>query len=166
MEGTLTRGLRITTQILSCRNPQQLVEKMARYLTPFHYADASLAESLSTMAQCDRRELPGYIVNANDEAEGVESVVSVGDKVPPSGPPLAWTLIWKQIYVNIYGEYVPESLKQWGWVMWDEGRWAKEGELQVRDLVVEQWKTAPDLLEEIKRDYPWLESLVDTLSAS
>jgi len=43
------------------------------------------------------------------------------------GPPLAWTTLWNGRYVNAYGDVVPESLKQWGYVFWDAGRLRESG---------------------------------------
>ncbi len=61
-------------------------------------------------------------------------------------------MLWGGIYSNICGEYVPCSVRQWGYVMWDERRWT---ELGAKDLVSKQWGKAPDLVEEIEEDYGW-----------
>ncbi|KAJ5762249.1 uncharacterized protein N7511_005631 [Penicillium nucicola] len=37
-------------------------------------------------------------------------------------PPFAWTLMWGGTWSNIFGEYVPDELHAWGWVMWDAAR--------------------------------------------
>lgn len=39
-----------------------------------------------------------------------------------SGPPLAWTIIWGGTYCNMIGDYIPDKLRQWGYVFWDAGR--------------------------------------------
>ena len=71
----------------------------------------------------------------------------VGDANPPAGPPLAWVLLWNGMYAKFYGGYTPASIKDWGYVMWDERRWTELGE---KDLVQEQWKTEPELGDEIQ----------------
>jgi hypothetical protein len=38
-------------------------------------------------------------------------------------PPFAWILMWRGKYSNLYGEYIPDLLRGWGYVMWDERRW-------------------------------------------
>ncbi|KAI1388386.1 uncharacterized protein F4822DRAFT_429011 [Hypoxylon trugodes] len=37
-------------------------------------------------------------------------------------PSSAWTLTWSGTYSNLYGEYIPNKLREWGYVMWDEAR--------------------------------------------
>ena len=75
-----------------------------------------------------------------------------GDILPPDGPPLAWVLLWGGIYANLYGEYTPSWLKDWGYVMWDERRLV---ELGVTDLVSRQWETEPEAISLIEEYYAW-----------
>ncbi|KAF2271914.1 uncharacterized protein EI97DRAFT_347476, partial [Westerdykella ornata] len=42
-----------------------------------------------------------------------------------SGPPLAWTMMWKGTYSNLYGCHISEELRQWGYIMWDAERLQK-----------------------------------------
>ncbi|VUC30530.1 unnamed protein product [Clonostachys rosea] len=58
-----------------------------------------------------------------------EAMVFTEDSV--NLPPLGWTLIWKETYSNIYGYYVPSSLRRWGYVMWDAERMADSGGIRV-----------------------------------
>lgn len=37
-------------------------------------------------------------------------------------PPLAWVIFWKETYSNLFGDFIPQSLRQWGYVMWDSDR--------------------------------------------
>lgn len=34
-------------------------------------------------------------------------------------PPLAWTLIWKGTYSNLYGHYIPDDVRRCGFIFWD-----------------------------------------------
>jgi len=91
--------------------------------------------------------------DARDTAEQRRDPMDfVGDAVPPDEPPLAWVLLWGGKYANIYGEYVPESLRRCGYVMWNESWWTDMG---AKELVVMQWEMAPELIEEIEDDYNW-----------
>lgn len=154
MRGTMSRGLKMTARVLSViNNHEQLVDKMAQCLTPYNHLDAPMSEALSAEAQIDRRDEQDYTPNAQDAAEGVELLPFQGDTVPPTGPPLAWFLLWRGRYVNIYGGYIPVPLKEYGWVVWDKCRLDSMG---VRKLIVGQWNTAPDLVELIKNHCPWL----------
>jgi hypothetical protein len=60
--------------------------------------------------------------------------------------------LWGGKYANIYGGYVPESLKRWGYVIWDASRWTDIG---ANELFAMQWETAPELVEQIEFDYSW-----------
>jgi hypothetical protein len=129
-----------------------LVDKMQFCLTP-KGLDAPMRTALGSVAQDLRRALSTNPPTARDEAERRRDLVDfVGDTIPPDGPPLAWVLLWGGKYANLYGEYVPESLRQWGYIMWDEWRWT---DLGAKDLVAKQWETAPELVEGIKTDFNW-----------
>ncbi|PYH94055.1 hypothetical protein BO71DRAFT_354081 [Aspergillus ellipticus CBS 707.79] len=46
-------------------------------------------------------------------------------------PPIAWTLMWGGTYSNLYGECVPDSIRRWGYVMWDATRLERTWATQV-----------------------------------
>lgn len=57
-------------------------------------------------------------------------------------PPRAWTLIWGEKYSNLYGDYVPENIRRWGYVMWDAARLEQTGVMRkVLHLCYEAWGT-------------------------
>ncbi|KAL2198834.1 hypothetical protein P885DRAFT_67974 [Corynascus similis CBS 632.67] len=63
----------------------------------------------------------------------------VGDLEPDSHrscPPLAWTLVWKGTYSNLYGDYLEDEMRRWGYVMWDAARLEEEGG---KALLLRQW---------------------------
>ncbi len=46
-----------------------------------------------------------------------------GDDQPDAKrPPLAWTLIWGGTYSNVFGMYIHNDLRMWGYIMWDAVR--------------------------------------------
>ncbi|RMZ78575.1 hypothetical protein DV738_g3796, partial [Chaetothyriales sp. CBS 135597] len=51
-------------------------------------------------------------------------------------PPLAWTLIWHGTYSNLYGWYIPDEIRRWGYVMWDAARLERTGG---KELLMRQW---------------------------
>lgn len=159
MEGTISLGPTITAQILAINNCDQLLDKMASCLTTCQSPDASIQKSLSMSAQYNRQVARDNIPDAMDAAEVFRPrpFPFSGDTVPPRGPPLAWVLLWKGKYVNKYGEYVPETLKASGWIVWDKRRLDSMG---ASKPIADQWKKEPDLVEEIARDSPWLGGLV------
>ncbi|KAK5992079.1 hypothetical protein PT974_05476 [Cladobotryum mycophilum] len=153
MDGTVSCGLTMTVRLLAVNDHEKLVAKMQRCLTHDACLDASMMKTLGSGAQNDRREMSPNFPNSRDEAEERRDPIDfVSDAVPPYGPPLAWVLLWNGKYANIYGDYVPESLRRWGYVMWNESRWTEMG---ARELIKMQWETAPDLVREIEFDYDW-----------
>ncbi|KAK7420369.1 hypothetical protein QQX98_002792 [Neonectria punicea] len=110
MDGTVSRGLKMTARLLTIDSREKLVAKMERCLTHDANLDYPVKEALGTLAQSDRRDMSP---NSNDEAEQRRDPIEfVGDDMRPDGPPLAWVLLWGGKYANIYGEYVPESLRR------------------------------------------------------
>ncbi|TGJ80527.1 hypothetical protein E0Z10_g8232 [Xylaria hypoxylon] len=154
MDGTVARGLKMTARLLAIDDHEKLVSKMQRCLTHSRELDAPMRQALGSVAQNDRREMSTNFPNARDKAEQRRDPIHfVGDAVPPDGPPFAWVVLWGGKYSNIYGEYVPQSVRLWGYVMWDERRWIDMGADE--NLVARQWETSPDLVEEIETDYNW-----------
>ncbi|KAI1114803.1 hypothetical protein F5Y14DRAFT_440964 [Nemania sp. NC0429] len=98
--------------------------------------DAPILRCMEGQAELHRRCDSSKFPRANDEAEQrQESMEFSGDMAPPKGPPLAWVLLWDGRYANIFGELLPESLRQMGYVMWDSTRLADTGsEKLVREL--------------------------------
>ena len=152
MEGTVSRGLKLAVRNLEVDNtgdPDALVAKMGRCLTHEQRWDHPIARSLSQAAQHDRRELLVSKLGARDEAEERgDPIEFTGDGA--SGPPLAWVLLWRGVYSNKCGEYVPLSVRQWGYVMWDERRWNG-----LSGLVSKQWDAVPHLVFQIEQDLGW-----------
>lgn len=63
----------------------------------------------------------------------------VGDDL--SGPPFAWTLIWGGTFSNLYGWYIPDEIRKWGYVFWNKDRLQKHGGEQ---LLATQWEASWD----------------------
>lgn len=70
-------------------------------------------------------------------------------------PPLAWVLLWDGKYCNLYGEYVPDEFRRWGYVLWDKRRWNNiEG---AKELLIKLWASSSEL-KMAKEDWAWLGS--------
>lgn len=52
-------------------------------------------------------------------------------------PPLAWTMLWNESYSKLHGEYIPDEIRRWGYVMWDAARLERVGAAR---LLERQWK--------------------------
>jgi hypothetical protein len=152
MDGTTSRGLEMLARLLVVNDHEILVDKVSRCITSHHEVDAPLRKVFWDVTQSGRRQM-STAVNARDDAQQRRDPMEFrGDVVPPDGPPLAWVLLWSGIYANVYGECTPRSLRDWGYVMWDERRWI---EFEAKDLVLRQWETEPDAVDHIERHYGW-----------
>ena len=65
------------------------------------------------------------------------------------GPPFAWTIIWAGTYSNLYGSYIPDTIRRWGYVFWDRATL----KYSARELLEEQWDDACCLPPGDPRDY-------------
>ncbi|KJZ75413.1 hypothetical protein HIM_05109 [Hirsutella minnesotensis 3608] len=57
------------------------------------------------------------------------------DDINELHPPLAWTIIWQDTYSNLFGEWIPEKYRLWGYVMWDSTRLESTG---AKDVLLRQ----------------------------
>ncbi|POS68905.1 hypothetical protein DHEL01_v212700 [Diaporthe helianthi] len=86
--------------------------------------------------------------NTKESAREVAAVVS-----SISAPPLAWVLMWDGKYCNLYGDYVPDDFRRWGYILWDERRWNSiEGAL---GLLIRLWASSSQL-KMAREDWAWL----------
>ncbi|KAM5376430.1 hypothetical protein ACJZ2D_005484 [Fusarium nematophilum] len=153
MDGTMSRGPKMTARLLAINDHETLVTTMEKCLTHDQNLDWTMGMALSTLAQDDRRGMSVNPPTARDEAQTRKDAMNfAGDAEAPDGPPFAWVLLWGGKYANIYGEYVPRSLRRWGYVLWDEQRWIEMG---AKELVRAEWQDYPDLVREIEMDYDW-----------
>jgi hypothetical protein len=56
-----------------------------------------------------------------------------------SGPPFAWTILWEDKYSSIYGGYIKEERREWGYVFWDAARMEPDSSSGARDVLESQW---------------------------
>jgi hypothetical protein len=49
-------------------------------------------------------------------------------------PPLAWVNFWNGRYSNQIGDYIPQALHRWGYVMWDAERLKDSGAMEYIEL--------------------------------
>lgn len=155
MDGTVSRGLKMTVRLLAVDDHEKLVIKMKRCLTYDQNKDAPMRRALCMVAQVDRREMSTNFPNAADKAEQRRAPIEfTGDAVPVTAdtPPWAWVVLWGGKYANVFGEYVPELLRRCAYVMWDKLRWVDS---RAEDFLGEQWTVNPELVKEIENDYDW-----------
>ncbi|KAH6887767.1 hypothetical protein B0T10DRAFT_574936 [Thelonectria olida] len=152
-DDSVSCGLGILAQLLATESHQLLVDRIEQCFAHYDFTDPSLEEVISTQAQYDRRGQMPNSLDAKDAFEACRDPMEfLFDPIVPDVPPLAWVLLWDGIYSNIYGEYVPEPLRRWGYVMWDEDMW---DDLGVKDMIAFQWHLAPNMVDKIYEDYGW-----------
>lgn len=85
---------------------------------------------LDGMTQGDRRELWPTQYDAAQNSR--QKTPFDGDSL--AFPPLAWVLFWQGEYSSLFGPiYVPETLRRWGFVMWDAARLDANAKAAIED---------------------------------
>ena len=99
-------------------------------------AGAFLEDALGEMSQIQRRQEQ---VSSRDQKQQRRDPISFsGDGEDKLCPPLAWTLIWQGTYSNLYGYYVQDLIRRWGYVMWDATRLERT---DAKEVLARQWET-------------------------
>ena len=137
MVGTVTCGFELLHAVLfKMRDHEHLVTTMQKSIS---LGGALFDGALSEGTQWARRNEQLSERDLKEQAR--DPLPFVGDlesDVHGSCPPLAWTLVWKGTYSNLYGEYLEDKMRCWGYVMWDAARLETEGG---KELLVRQWGT-------------------------
>ena len=144
----VSRGLEMAARLFVIVDHQTLVDEMQRCLTYALNLDYPMRRAIGMEAQVNRRPT---LVNAHREEadrrkDPMEFVGDIG------GPPLGWVLLFGGAYTNVYGGFVPEVVRRWGYVMWDESRWIGLG---AKDLVSQQWEMMLTIVQNSEEDYEW-----------
>ncbi|RAK95623.1 uncharacterized protein BO80DRAFT_469240 [Aspergillus ibericus CBS 121593] len=133
--GTISRGLKLLhTVLFKIENHEHLVSTMQdRIAWP---AGSFLeGEALGETAQIMRRNRHPSPRDSKEERR--DPLPFQGDGLHDVHPPLAWTLIWRGTYSNLFGHYMEDSMRRWGYVMWDAARLERSGG---KDVLKRQWK--------------------------
>ncbi len=134
MDSVVRYGLKLVVWLHFIGNEATQLSAVQEYLSVNHSLDASIQTLLSSYTQFERRDI--FVPYERDDAEASQVVMEFpGDEVPLRGPPLGWVLLWGGIYANLYGEHVPKTVRNWGYVFWDEHRWDSEAE----EIFVNHW---------------------------
>jgi hypothetical protein len=152
LHGIIGSGLELFERLLAVEDHETLINKMQRCLT--RHGGLRGTSMDQALCQCGQKSTRNLIsTNSRDDAQlRRDPIRFTGDAVPLEGPPLAWVLLWNGTYSNIYAQYVPITVRNWGYVMWDERRW---NELGARDIVLRQWEAVPKQVEFIEKDFGW-----------
>ena len=136
LEGTSSRGLGFLNTVISIKNHEQLVIAMAKNLC---WPDGIFLgrETLEDEAQDERRRVtPSERDRKQERRDPMPFKGDVELDADGSHPPLCWTLIWGGTYSNLYGFYIDNAIRHWGYVFLDAARVERTG---AKDLLMRQW---------------------------
>ncbi|KAE8361152.1 hypothetical protein BDV27DRAFT_148066 [Aspergillus caelatus] len=128
LKGTISCGLDLLHMVISkIKDYKNLVMTMQQHIS-WPTGNFLEGEALGLPSNRDLRQERG------------DPLPFQGDEFPDANgvrPPLAWTLIWKGSYSNLYGYYVQDVIRSWGYVMWDATRLDRTG---AKELLARQWE--------------------------
>ncbi|KAF4468590.1 hypothetical protein FALBO_4510 [Fusarium albosuccineum] len=136
LEGTILRGLCLLhTVLFDIKDHQHLVCLMQENLAKSYMSISTSAGGMfgSTHQLMRREAQPSDRDRMQDEKVPMPFP---GDGVPDA-PPLAWAMIWGSTYSNIYGWYIPDDTRPWGYIFWDAARLERTGG---KELLQQQWE--------------------------
>ncbi|KAK4098998.1 hypothetical protein N658DRAFT_202799 [Parathielavia hyrcaniae] len=120
--GTVLRGLELLHAVFRIENHDDLVSFMRNNIC--WPADFELEESILSYDAQSRRQRIGF--SEQDAKEERDDPLPFRDDGEPDAqderPPLAWTYLCSGTYNNRYGHFIPVSLNDLGYLMWDAAR--------------------------------------------
>ncbi|KAF4418720.1 hypothetical protein FACUT_11710 [Fusarium acutatum] len=114
--GIVCRGLPVLFAALEISSHVELVKLIADNVVSV--ADDMISETTRPYHQDTRRD---NHYSDRDKAQDNRDRMSFEGESYDS-PPFAWVVFWKESYSNLYGDYIPQSFRPWGYVMWDKDR--------------------------------------------
>lgn len=137
LNAVLRHGPDLLANTFKAKSQEQLVEIIRAAIEssqrqlggvyPFDWLD----ETLDELAQGERRDQ--WPTRHDSAQDFMQKTPFDGDKL--DSPPLAWILYWRGEYSNLFGRYIPEALRRWGFVMWDAARL----DLDAKDSIEQAW---------------------------
>ncbi|KJK62633.1 hypothetical protein P875_00095165 [Aspergillus parasiticus SU-1] len=138
LKGTISCGLDLLHMVIfEIKDHTHLVTTMQQHIS-WPTGNFLEGEALGESAQSQRRQ--EHPSNRDLRQERRDPLPFQGDEVPDTNgvrPPLAWTLIWRGSYSNLYGYYVQDVIRRWGYIMWDATRLDRTG---AKELLARQWE--------------------------
>ncbi|CZR40538.1 uncharacterized protein FPRO_05438 [Fusarium proliferatum ET1] len=114
--GMVSRGLCVLSSVFKAQGHLKLVEVVSEEIVAV-VDDLLFRSTLSYYQEARRENQHSDRDQAQDDREKM-----VFSRDSDGSPPLAWVIFWKETYSNLFGDFIPQSLRQWGYVMWDSDR--------------------------------------------
>lgn len=124
----ISGGLELLRHVLlDMKDHEHLVSTMQKHLEWFtgYFLEY---EALGDVTQAiRRREAPTERDRKQRQRDPLPFRGDVESDPEGAHPPLAWTILWGGTYSNLYGYYVRDDIRSWGYVMWDAPRFELMG---------------------------------------
>ncbi|KAK3935654.1 hypothetical protein QBC46DRAFT_396979 [Diplogelasinospora grovesii] len=137
LKGTISRGLELLHTVFKISDHKHLVSTMQQHIS-WPRGNFLGNEALGETAQFQRRrERPSH---RDQKQQRHDPLPFEGDDESDANglrPPLAWALMWRGTYSNLYGYYVQDVIRRWGYVMWDAARLEHTG---AKKVLARQWE--------------------------
>ncbi|ROW02476.1 hypothetical protein VMCG_06081 [Cytospora schulzeri] len=124
LNAVLRCGLQLLSDAVEMKDHEQLVMMMRSAIVSGmgehrgSYGNDWIDDTVEELVQLERR---GGWYSQRDSAQDFRKKMPFnGDRL--DSPPLAWVLFWQGEYSNLIGNFIPEALRRWGFVMWDAAR--------------------------------------------
>lgn len=120
----LRHGLPLLSAVFKTTNHDDLVELVRASVVSGMGAHRGydledwLDDAVILAHQDERR---GEIYTDDDAAQDSRQKTPF-EKDTLDGPPLAWARLWNGEACNLFGAYLPKTLRRWGYIMWDATR--------------------------------------------
>ncbi|RSL79132.1 hypothetical protein CEP51_007611 [Fusarium floridanum] len=138
LEGTTLHGLAfLHTVLFQIKDHENLVSTMQEQIQSSYIPIDGMVGMFGDTQQIIRRQ------DQPSERDQMEAdrvpLVFVRDEIDK--PPRAWTMIWDDTYSNLYGSHIPDEIRDWGYVFWDEATLERTGGFKLlRYQLGEDWR--------------------------
>ncbi|KAH7267836.1 uncharacterized protein BKA55DRAFT_660351 [Fusarium redolens] len=129
--GVVSRGLPVLFAAFEIPSHSELVKLISSEIVSV--VEDIVSETTRPYHQETRRE--NHYSDRDKAQDNREKMSFDGEKY--DSPPFAWVVFWKELYSNLYGDFVPPSFRHWGYVMWDKNRLANTDAVAILD---QGWK--------------------------
>ncbi|KAF5671877.1 hypothetical protein FDENT_10723 [Fusarium denticulatum] len=129
--GIVCRGLRVLSAALEIPSHSELLKLIASEVVSVQ--DDMISETTRPYHQDTRRDSQ---YSDRDRAQDNRERMRFEGECYYS-PPFAWVVFWRELYSNLYGDYIPTSFRPWGYVMWDKDRLVNTDAVAIIDR---EWK--------------------------
>lgn len=134
IEGATLQGLPLLNKVLfKVLDHTQLVSVMQQHMTPSYIRFNSPLGPLGSAKQFQRT---ARYPTERDRMHAEHAPFPFRGDNDPDAPPLAWTILWSNRYCNLYGKFINNEIRRWGYIFWDAARLERSGG---RKVLERQW---------------------------